>query len=38
MLERLKNWLAPTERALKRLRSVVDAINALEPEMLDLSD
>ena len=38
MLERLKNWLDPTERELKRLRSVVDAINALEPEMQALSD
>ena len=38
VLERLKNWLDPTERELKRLRSVVDAINALEPEMQALSD
>ncbi len=38
MLDRLKNWLDPTERELKRLRSVVEAINALEPEMQALSD
>ena len=38
MLQRLKNWLDPTERELKRLGSVVDAINALEPQMQALSD
>jgi len=38
VLDRLKNWLDPTERELKRLRSVVEAINALEPEMQALSD
>ncbi|HHW71861.1 MAG TPA: preprotein translocase subunit SecA [Firmicutes bacterium] len=38
MLEKLKNWLDPTERELKRLRSVVEEINALEPQMMALSD
>jgi len=38
VLQRLKNWLDPTERELKRLGSVVDAINALEPQMQALSD
>ena len=38
MLEKLKNWLDPTERELKRMRSVVDEINALEPAMQALSD
>lgn len=38
MLERLKKWMDPTERELKRLSSVVEAINALEPQMQALSD
>jgi preprotein translocase subunit SecA len=38
VLEKLKNWLDPTERELKRMRSVVDEINALEPAMQALSD
>jgi len=38
VLEKLKNWLDPTERELKRLRSVVEEINALEPQMMALSD
>ncbi|NLM41573.1 MAG: preprotein translocase subunit SecA [Firmicutes bacterium] len=38
VLERLKKWMDPTERELKRLSSVVEAINALEPQMQALSD
>ena len=38
MLKSIKNFFDPTERELKRLDSVVQSINALEPEMKGLSD
>lgn len=38
MLQRIKKIFDPTERELKRLGSVVDTINELEPEMQALSD
>lgn len=38
MLHRIKKLLDPTERELKRLGSVVEQINALEPEMQALTD
>lgn len=38
MLKSIKSFFDPTERELKRLGSVVQAINALEPAMQALSD
>jgi preprotein translocase subunit SecA len=38
VLKSIKNFFDPTERELKRLDSVVQSINALEPEMKGLSD
>ncbi|NMB19649.1 MAG: preprotein translocase subunit SecA [Firmicutes bacterium] len=38
MLKSIKSFFDPTERELKRLGSVVQAINALEPSMQALSD
>ena len=38
MLKRIKDFFDPTERELKRLESVVQSINAMEPKMQSLSD
>ncbi|NLL49337.1 MAG: preprotein translocase subunit SecA [Firmicutes bacterium] len=38
MLKRIKSFLDPTERELKRLESIVESINALEPAMQALND
>lgn len=38
MLKSIKNFFDPTERELKRLESVVQSINAMEPELQTLSD
>ena len=38
MLKSIKNFFDPTERELKRLESVIQSINAMEPELQTLSD
>jgi len=38
VLKRIKDFFDPTERELKRLESVVQSINAMEPKMQSLSD
>ncbi|HBG00455.1 MAG TPA: preprotein translocase subunit SecA, partial [Firmicutes bacterium] len=37
-MKSIRNFFDPTERELKRLDSVVQSINAMEPEMQALSD
>lgn len=38
MLKSIKSFFDPTERELKRLESVIQSINAMEPELQTLSD